>query len=134
MKNRIRPTRCPKPPSKFPSQPSSSPNHVILRFYQPGSRLLECPAVHPPTHYANLIMARKLRIAVSVFFAVLLCFPLGLVWRGGASGMPLVLLLLVAALVAVPWIPYSRRFSLRTLLIATTLVAVVLGLAVWAGR
>jgi hypothetical protein len=26
------------------------------------------------------------------------------------------------------------RFSIRTLLIATTLVAVVLGLAVWAGR
>jgi len=31
-----------------------------------------------------------------------------------------------------PWIP--RRFSLRTLLIATTLVAVVLGLIVWATR
>jgi len=29
-----------------------------------------------------------------------------------------------------PWLPY-RRFSLRTLLIATTLVAVVLGLIVW---
>lgn len=31
-------------------------------------------------------------------------------------------------------IPYKRNFSLRTLLTATTLVAVVLGLAVWAGR
>ncbi len=28
----------------------------------------------------------------------------------------------------------SRRFSIRTMLIATTLIAVVLGLAVWAGR
>ena len=27
-----------------------------------------------------------------------------------------------------------RRFSLRTMLIATTLVAVVLGLAAWVGR
>jgi hypothetical protein len=39
--------------------------------------------------------------------------------------------LLFAALAVVPWI---RRFSLRTLLIATTLVAVVLGLIVWAAR
>jgi hypothetical protein len=30
----------------------------------------------------------------------------------------------------IPWLPWSKRFSLRTLLIATTLVAVVLGLAV----
>jgi hypothetical protein len=36
-----------------------------------------------------------------------------------------------------PWfraIQATRRFSLRTLLIATTLVAVVLGLIVWAGK
>jgi hypothetical protein len=31
---------------------------------------------------------------------------------------------------AIPWIPWSNRFSLRTLLVATTLVAVVLGLVV----
>jgi hypothetical protein len=37
-----------------------------------------------------------------------------------------------AALSAAPWLRY--RFSLRTLLIATTLVAIVLGLAVWAMR
>jgi hypothetical protein len=37
------------------------------------------------------------------------------------------LLLIFAAL---PWLPF-KRFSLRTLLIATTLVAVVLGLIVW---
>jgi Na+/melibiose symporter-like transporter len=36
---------------------------------------------------------------------------------------------------AVPWLPcWSKRFSLRTLLIATTLVAVVLGLIVWQVR
>ncbi len=40
--------------------------------------------------------------------------------------------LLFATLAAVPWLPWSNRFSLRTLLIATTLVAVVLGLIVWA--
>jgi hypothetical protein len=38
-------------------------------------------------------------------------------------------------LAVAPWIPQLRlRFSLRTLLIATTLVAVVLGLAVYAAR
>jgi hypothetical protein len=31
----------------------------------------------------------------------------------------------------VPWLRWSKRFSLRTLLIATTLVAVGLGLIVW---
>jgi hypothetical protein len=35
---------------------------------------------------------------------------------------------------AAPWINWSKRFSLRTLLIATTLVAVVLGLIVAATR
>jgi hypothetical protein len=39
---------------------------------------------------------------------------------------------LASSLSAVPWIRW--RFSLRTLLIATTLVAVALGLIVWAGR
>jgi hypothetical protein len=38
---------------------------------------------------------------------------------------------LTLALAATPWLPmWSRRFTLRTLLIATTLVAVVLGLIV----
>jgi hypothetical protein len=34
----------------------------------------------------------------------------------------------VGAVVAVPWLPWPHRFSLRTLLIATTLVAVALGI------
>jgi hypothetical protein len=41
------------------------------------------------------------------------------------------LVILTATLAAAPWISWSKRFSLRTLLIATTLVAVVLGLIVW---
>jgi hypothetical protein len=46
------------------------------------------------------------------------------------------LLILISATFAVlPWIRQLQyRFSLRTLLMATTLVAVVLGLAVWAAR
>jgi hypothetical protein len=34
----------------------------------------------------------------------------------------------IGGLAAIPWIPWSRCFSLRTLLLATTLVAVLLGL------
>jgi hypothetical protein len=41
-------------------------------------------------------------------------------------------ILVAAPLAAAPWIRQLRyRFSLRTLLLATTLVAVVLGLIVW---
>jgi hypothetical protein len=40
------------------------------------------------------------------------------------------LVLVAVALGSLPWIAYARRFSLRTLLIATTLVAVLLGLIV----
>jgi hypothetical protein len=43
-------------------------------------------------------------------------------------------ILTIATLAITAWIPLSRRFSLRTLLIAMTLVAVVLGLIVWAGK
>ena len=39
------------------------------------------------------------------------------------------LVILSAVLTALPWLPF--RFSLRTMLIATTLIAVVLGLSVW---
>ena len=42
--------------------------------------------------------------------------------------------LLAAAFAAIPWLPWSRRFSLRTLLIATTLLCVGLGLIVWLSR
>jgi hypothetical protein len=41
-------------------------------------------------------------------------------------------IMLSAAAATIPWIRWSNRFSLRTLLIATTLVAVVLGAVVWA--
>jgi len=40
-------------------------------------------------------------------------------------------LLLPATAAAIPWIGRLRRFSLRTLLIATTLVSVLLGLIFW---
>ena len=45
--------------------------------------------------------------------------------------LPVIVTMLIATLC---WKPIERRFSLRTLLIATTLVAVALGLGVWASR
>ncbi len=45
------------------------------------------------------------------------------------------LILMSTTLAAAPWLPWwSNRFGLRTLLITTTLVAVLLGLIVWATR
>jgi hypothetical protein len=44
------------------------------------------------------------------------------------------LILVSAALAPLPWIRLPRRFSVRTMLIATTLVAIVLGLIVWATK
>jgi hypothetical protein len=42
------------------------------------------------------------------------------------------LALVLAAVAYVPWLPWSNRFGLRTLLLGTTLVAVVLGAIVYA--
>jgi hypothetical protein len=41
---------------------------------------------------------------------------------------------LMGGIAVAPWIHLRKRFSLRALLIATTLVAVLLGLVVWASR
>jgi hypothetical protein len=40
-------------------------------------------------------------------------------------------ILAIATLGYLPWFPWSRRYSLRTLLAATTLVAALLGLIAW---
>jgi hypothetical protein len=40
-------------------------------------------------------------------------------------------ILIATTLAVVPWIRWSRRFSLRTLLIATTLIAMMLGIVVY---
>src|SRR4029078_4692141 len=60
---------------------------------------------------------------------------LGFRWIRGSGDWHLTVpywasLLLTVALSTAPWIGWSRRCSLRTLLIVTTLVAVVLGLIV----
>jgi hypothetical protein len=62
------------------------------------------------TYYQESIKGgRSTVISVPHWFALLSCIPVG----------------------AVSWAHWSNRFSLRALLIATTLVAVVLGLIMW---
>jgi hypothetical protein len=59
---------------------------------------------------------------------------LGLKYGPDSVVLPLWLLAVIsAALSFVPWFSF-KRFSLRTLLIATTLVAAMLGVIVWAVR
>lgn len=42
-----------------------------------------------------------------------------------------ILMIVCATIATLPWLPYSRCFSLRTLFIATTLAAVLIGLITW---
>jgi hypothetical protein len=51
------------------------------------------------------------------------------------SGSHLIPAVVIGGLATIPWLRQLRfRFSLRTLLFASTLVAVALGLIVWASR
>jgi hypothetical protein len=75
---------------------------------------------------------RKLPIAWSVgcFIAMVLLLPDADTSHPSPWFMPILVGFLLLAVG--PWIP--PRFSLRTLLIATTLVAVALGVIVWSLR
>jgi arginine exporter protein ArgO len=92
---------------------------------------------------------RKLRIAWSAIGVVLFGYlsaychrlnfdPLHGQWYWGAGAIVFaflaVLALAIMARMLSGWIQWSRRFSLRTLLIAMTLVAVALGLVVSAAN
>jgi hypothetical protein len=77
--------------------------------------------------------ANKAAEAVMHHFAGVHWMFLKKTWRIAASHW--LLALAMAAIAAAPWLPWFRsHFRLRTLLIATTLVAVVLGLVVWIAR
>jgi hypothetical protein len=67
------------------------------------------------------------------------------IWRAYAANQPIpgrqrkmmklnlphwFVVVLLASIAPIPWLPWSKRFGLRTLLIATTLVAVALGVIV----
>jgi hypothetical protein len=54
---------------------------------------------------------------------------------GFSFGCPHILpIMLFGGFAATPWVRWSSRYSLRALLIATTMIAIALGLLVWTGR
>lgn len=72
------------------------------------------------------------RNAWNVFLPRRNAFGFALVSNSSNLGVTLpywFVVLAFAVLMRLPWLPWSRRFSLRTLLVATTLIAVTLGLA-----
>jgi hypothetical protein len=74
---------------------------------------------------------RKLRIAWSVVWGYVIVFFAAN--EGSHIWPPAAIFLVVASMLAVvPWFP--TRFTLRTMLIATTLIGVVLAFIVWAVR
>jgi hypothetical protein len=77
---------------------------------------------------------RKLRIAWSVVWLIALLFVPPAIQEPLARVPDIAwlwpMLIVCASMIIAPWLP--TQYSLRTLLIATTLVAVVLGLVVWA--
>jgi len=85
------------------------------------------PRTQVPEYAGGSLSASELHIhdSMSTIFGDRTTYATVPIWMLGA---------LVLALAAVPWIRWSARFSVRTLLIATTLVAVVLGLAIYAAR
>jgi hypothetical protein len=95
----------------------------VGRNANPLSLLPTCSIVSFPTNYQYPIGGRfGFNYATITPFAVVATAP---DWFA---------ILFCAILGGTTWIRWPKRFSLRTLLIATTLVAVVLGLIVWATR
>jgi hypothetical protein len=87
-----------------------------------GERAPQPPIFSPRLPPVTRAVARFLDTMAPMRVVVVASIPLG------------ILVAIGSLLTAAPWIlPLSRlqRFSLRTLLIATTLVAVVLGVVVW---
>jgi hypothetical protein len=103
-------------------------------------------AVCAPWGSVNMTEADRVRYGVPKRFQIMLSLSGTELYRPGfafdwwspslwmVKAPHLFLMLFPAAMAMGPWIRWSRRFTLRTLLIATTLVAVVLGAIVYAVR
>ena len=75
---------------------------------------------------------RKLRIALSVLSVALYILAASILeYFRPQPYVPEWMQFLLLVILLLPWVEWPSRFSLRTLLIATTLVAVVLGLILW---
>jgi hypothetical protein len=89
-----------------------------------------------PATYPGVAPPRFLFVSRSDGF-----YPMDKAWSFGANyhaafaTVPIwFAILFISGLAAAPWMRWSRRFGLRTLLIAMTLVAMVLGLIEWSLR
>jgi hypothetical protein len=119
------------------ASPSSSP--IVLRSFNGQLMVWRWQGVNAalriPTKALNEDLDELLRDSRQrVYWGFgRLSYPIG---PGGGVFVPHWFPVLIsAALAAISWLPWwSRRFSLRTLLIATTLVAVGLGVVVYASR
>lgn len=121
-----------------------APAWLILLVYAPivslGVGLILLEAERQKIIPGNGMRFRKLRIAFSAvcLIAFVLVFVL---WVQDYRGTRLIVsvryafpALISFGLALAPWASGPTRFSLRTLLIVTTLVAVLLGLLVWETR
>ena len=83
------------------------------------------PRTRVPKYAGGSLSVSELHIhdSMSTIFGDRTTYATVPIWMLGA---------LAIVLATVPWIRWSARFTTRTLLIATTLVAVVLGIIVWA--
>ncbi len=108
----------------FDSTPKQFPSFVVdLQSYR---GLVSCTIMGMPSWWCSLMRSMPhIRLGVCE------------IRSNGVSTLAVkshdsLLVVFLAAIAAAPWLPWSpRHFSLRTLLIATTLVAVMLGLIVW---
>jgi hypothetical protein len=107
----------------FPGYLQIDSNHGDIKlianaeFMQPKWRYTSCvPSVNDRLWFAKLDTKSRfgwwLNVSVPHWFSIVV----------------------TANIAAAPWFGWSNRFSLRTLLIATTLVAVMLGIIVWSSR
>ncbi len=87
---------------------------MVFSFFTPGPAALEFEHVRDDAE-ASVLGFRWRQTQTELTVAIPYWFPI----------------LLSAASASAPWIPWSKRWGLNTLLIATTLVAVLLGLIVY---
>jgi hypothetical protein len=115
--------------------PLQSPRNIFVQSYI-GRMIVYLGAPSPNPKVILPSGLGRESIAVSKFV-----FPHGpdphWYFTSGKNGVAMAfphwfLTLMLASISTVPWLPW--RFTLRTLLIAMTLVAVVLGAIVWASR
>ena len=81
-------------------------------------------------HYSQVFNTQNIKDVQELTFSLIVAkFRIRFHPRDPEIGLPYSFLVALSAFLgALPWVPWSKRFSLRTLLIAATFVAVILGM------